>query len=118
MEPKSLKKHKGPEAEIQQALIKELRYREWFVKETHGNMYQQGFPDLYCRHLTYGERWVEVKNPVKYSFTPAQIKDFPMFTAYGAGIWILTAATQVEIDKLLRPPNWREYLLSLQMRQL
>ena len=27
--------------------------------------------------------------------------------AYGIGIWILTAATQAEYDKLFGPPNWR-----------
>lgn len=116
MEPKSLRSHKGPEAKIQEAIIRELRYREWFVKETHGNMYQMGFPDLYCRHSMYGERWVEVKNPTKYCFTPAQLKDFPMFTAHGAGIWILTSADEQEIKKLFGPPNWKEFLLKLQLR--
>jgi hypothetical protein len=32
-----------------------------------------------------------------------------VWEAFGIGIWILTAATQAEYDKLFRPPNWRAY---------
>lgn len=100
----------GPEAKIQKDIIDFLTVREWFVKETHGNMYQSGFPDLYCCHRMYGSRWVEVKNPEKYSFTPAQLETFPMFGAKGVGIWVLVAATEVEYRKLFGPANWYTYL--------
>ena len=45
----------------------------------------------------------------KYSFTRKQKIKWPIWERYGCGIWILTAATQVEYDKLFAPPNWREY---------
>ena len=85
----------------------------WFVRETHGNVYQNGFPDLFCAHLRYGTRWVEVKNPLKYAFTPAQLEAFPQFMAAGAGIWILTAANESEYAKLFKEPNWYWYLSAL-----
>ena len=80
------------------------------MKETHGNMYQSGFPDLFACHKRYGSRWIEVKNPLKYKFTPAQLQDFPMFAAHGVGVYVLTAATQLEYDKLFLPANWHTYL--------
>lgn len=107
MEPIKLKQRKGPEAKIQADLVAYLRYREWFVKETHGSIYQSGLPDIYADHYTYGARWIEVKNPVKYEFTKAQMRDFPKFNA---GIWILTAATDEEYAKLFKPANWYQYL--------
>ena len=106
----SIRVRDGPEGKIQAELIKFLRYREWFVKETVGSMYQSGFPDLYCSHSVWGARWIEVKNPLAYRFTPAQIQDFPKFCAHGAGIWVLTAATEEEYQKLNRPCNWTHYL--------
>jgi hypothetical protein len=72
-------------------------------------MFQSGFPDLFCCHKSYGIRWVEVKNPEKYSFTAAQLTDFPMFNAHGVGIWVLVAATEEEYKKLFRPQNWYQY---------
>lgn len=82
----------------------------WTVLVTHGSAYQSGFPDLYCMHPKYGSRWVEVKNPTAYQFTAAQLQTFPMFQACGVGIWVLTAATDIEIDKIFKPPNWVMFL--------
>ena len=110
MRPFKAKKKKGPEAIIQEAIIGFLRAREWFVKETHGNMYQMGFPDLYAAHYRYGARWIEVKNPDSYKFTTAQLEDFPKFTAAKVGIWILVAATESEYEKLFKAANWHHYL--------
>lgn len=76
-----------PERVIQNAIIKMLRIHEWYVMETHGNMYQQGFPDLYATHSRYRQRWIEVKNPKKYKFTPAQLECFPKLTAHVTPIW-------------------------------
>lgn len=73
-------------------------------------MYQEGFPDLYCCHFSLGTRWVEVKMPIGYVFTPAQIKTFPEFNAKGVGVWIMTAATEFEYKKLFQPQNWYTYL--------
>jgi len=110
MEPKKIAPKKGPEAKIQAAIVNMLRQREWLVKETHGNLYQSGFPDLYACHHDYRARWIEVKNPTAYRFTGAQLRDFPRFSAAGAGIWILVAATESEYQKLFGPENWFSFL--------
>jgi hypothetical protein len=101
-----------PEALIQVQLIKRLKELDWFVKVTHGNMYQSGFPDLYCAHKSFGTRWIEVKLPdMKGSrFTAAQLDTFHRMGAVGVGIWILTCSTDSEIKKLFGPPNWYMYL--------
>ena len=103
---------RGPEAIIQKAIIKMLRGYNWHVMETHGNMFQKGFPDLFaCTTLDGGTlRWIEVKNPLSYKFTPAQIENFPKMCANGCGVWIMVAATDAEYKKLFRPHNWYQYL--------
>jgi hypothetical protein len=111
MDPKKSVNHKrGPEDIIQEAIISYLRVREWFVKSTHGNMYQSGFPDLCAWHHKYGQRWIEVKNPGHYQFTAAQLRDFPLICANGGEIWIMVAATDEEYAKLFKPFNWFMYL--------
>jgi len=99
----------GPEWYIQQALIGFLTARGWHVEHTHGNLYQTGFPDLYAMHEKWGARWIDCKQPKKYTFTKAQRQKWPLWAAKGTGIWILTAASQEEYDKLFGPPNWRAY---------
>lgn len=106
------KPRQGPEAKIQANIILMLRGRGWFVKETHGNKFQWGFPDLWASHKRYGHRWIEVKNgDGAYDFTPAQLESFPLFCNNGSGVWILKAATPEEYDKLFKPPNWLLYLM-------
>ncbi len=73
-------------------------------------MYASGWPDLWAGHLKYGIRWIEIKMPKDYAFTPAQLDDFPKFSAVGVGIWVLNAATETEYEKLFKPPNWHMYL--------
>lgn len=101
---------KGPEAKIQTALIKFLLEREWYVKVLHGSVYQSGMPDLFACKRRFGSRFIEVKNPEKYAFTAAQLETFPRLMAEGVGVWVLTAATQTEYDKLFKPPQWFTYL--------
>ena len=110
MEPVKVRPKKGPEAIIQTAICKKLRQMGWVVMETHGNLYSFGLPDVYATHFDVGGRWIEVKNPLKYSFTPAQLKFFPMLSANGTPIWILTSDEDEEIKKLFRPQNWHHYL--------
>lgn len=109
--PKS--KH-GPEWYIQQAIIKMLRDKGWYVHSTHGSMFQSGFPDIFATHKDHGHRWVEVKLPEMRGskFTVAQLEHFPQLNANGSGVWILTAATDHEYRKLMDPPNWAYYLLN------
>ena len=111
MEPYNPRNHaKGPEAKIQDALIKFLRERGWFVKVMHGNMFMSGMPDLFAIKKQHGQRLIEVKQPVKFTFTPAQWLDFPRMVAEGARIWVLTAATEEEYKKLFKRPNLWVYM--------
>jgi len=101
-----------PEKKIREDLIEYLVKRGWFVKTTHGNMFQSGFPDLYATHPLYGPRWIEVKLPeMKGShFTSAQMKDFPKFQKHGSPIWVLVAATDDEYCKLFKESNFHLYV--------
>ena len=101
-----------PEGKIQDAIIKMLRSKEWFVMNMHGNLYQAGFPDLFTSHYKYGIRLIEVKRPeMKGSrFTAAQLETFPRLVAAGAGVWVLTGDSDGEYKKLFKPCNWFIYL--------
>jgi len=101
--------HEGPEHKIQRALIAFLKARGWHVEHTHGSLFQTGFPDLLVMHEKWGQRWIDCKQPKRYSFTRAQRQKWPLWEAKRTGIWILTAATQEEYDKLFQSPNWRDY---------
>ena len=109
MNPLKFRSRHGPEWKIQQAFIEFLEIRKWIVEVTNGNIYQVGFPDLFLAHQKYGTRWVDCKNPKQYTFTPAQKIKWPLWHDYGVGIWIITAATNDEYDKLFGPPNWQSY---------
>ena len=87
-----------------------MRAREWVVMETHGNVFQKGFPDLYCAHARYGARWIEVKYALAYQFTIEQRRTFPLLSSVGIGVWILTADTEEEYLKLWQPANWYQFL--------
>lgn len=113
MQSRNFRRSTGPEAKIQEALIKLLQGHGWYVMVTHGNMYQSGFPDLYATHSRYGPRWIEVKNPLAYSFTAAQLECFPKLSANGSRIWILVAATDDEYNKLFKPENWTYYMMKM-----
>lgn len=112
MNPKLAKNKRGPEAKIQDDIVSMLLNYGWFVKSTHGSMFQSGFPDLYATHTRYGARWIEVKLPNMEGskFTSAQLEDFPKLCANGAGVWVLTAATESEYKKLFSKFNWYLYL--------
>lgn len=99
----------GPEWHIQRRLKAFLKTRGWMVRQTHGNLFQVGFPDLFISHLRWGQRWIDCKVEGRYEFTKAQRREWPVWDAAGTGIWILTDATQEEYDKLFKPPNWRDY---------
>lgn len=85
-----------------------MKIRDWLVKATHGNMYQWGFPDLFCAHRRYGIRWVEVKTPSGH-FTPAQLEWFPKFQSAGVGVWVMLGTD--DYSKLFGPPNWFSFLM-------
>ncbi len=99
----------GPEFYIQRDLIEYLKARGWLVERMIGNAFQLGIPDLFCYHPKWGYRWIDVKQPGRYSFTKAQKIKWPEWETYGVGIWIVTSADQEGYNKLFAPPNWREY---------
>lgn len=100
----------GPEWHIQRDVIKFLEARGWHVERMIGNAFQTGIPDLFVAHPKWGQRWIDVKRPGNdYSFTKAQRRKWPLWEKAGIGIWILTAATQDEYDRLFQSPNWKSY---------
>jgi len=86
-----------------------LRTRGWLVERMIGNAFQTGIPDLFCWHPKWGGRWIDVKNPERYSFTQSQKIKWPLWEKFKLGVWILTDATQEEYDKLFEPPNFRDF---------
>lgn len=98
----------GKEAIIQEEICANLRQAGWFTIHLHANMYMSGFPDLFCYHLKYGLRMVEIKNPDGYSFTPAQKVEFPKMLRHNIGIWILFNVNQIPI--LYERPNLKDYM--------
>lgn len=100
----------GPEFEIQQRVIKRLEREGWFVRELYGSLFQTGLPDLLAGKKGFGQRYIEIKNPLNYKFQGSQLEVFPRFMSEGVGIWILVDDTDIEFQKLLGPPNWTEYL--------
>jgi hypothetical protein len=109
--------NEGPEAKIQKAIVEYLENRGWTVKVTHGDALLNGIPDLYCVHPEHKQRWIEVKNPENYKFTPAQLRDFPIISQC-VGIWILVEASDAEYRKLWQPPNWHKYLTTSSMKSI
>ena len=109
---KVLKLRKRPEAAIQEKVINYLKIRDWFVRPLHGDAMNYGWPDLFASHNKFGPRWIEIKLPdMKGShFTPAQLQYFPLLTAAGSGVWIMTSDSDSEYHKLFRPCNWYQYL--------
>ncbi len=89
-----------------------LRFLNWSVRATHGNLYSFGWPDLYCAHSSYGSRWVEVKDPLRTGniFTPAQLEYFYELSSKGVGVWVLTSEHDEELAKLHKSANWHLYL--------
>lgn len=100
----------GPERDIQDQIVEYLTKEGWYVKETYGSIYQHGLPDLYACHSEYRGRWIEIKAPYRTRpfFTPAQRKFFHELSSVDVGIWVIQGLH--EINKILEPPNWWQYL--------
>lgn len=103
-----------PESIIQDRWIEYLKIRDWFVRPMHGNAMNYGWPDLYCTHSRYGQRWVEVKKPglIGSAFTAAQKEWFPKMIANGSPIWILTWACDEQYKRLFGKCNYHKYTSS------
>ena len=109
MKPPKIRAAHGPEYGIQREIINFLRVRKWHVERIVGIGWQFGLPDLYIAHPQWGQRWLEVKNDGEYTFTKAQKIKFPILASFGVGIWIMTAATEEQYERLFKEPNWRDY---------
>jgi hypothetical protein len=72
-------------------------------------MYQFGIPDLWVWHPKWNFRWVDTKTPKRNSLTKRQCQKWPVWERKGIGVWIMVAATQEEYDKLMGPPNFRDF---------
>jgi hypothetical protein len=107
LEPIKLRSPHGPEWKIQKDFITFVEARHWNVERMIGNMYQFGIPDIFIAHKKHGDRWIDLKNPMSYDFTLAQIRKWPVWEAHGTKIWIITG--NFDYPKLFEPPNWREY---------
>ena len=108
----------GPEYFIQNRWVDFLENKGWLVERMVGNAFQKGIPDLYLAHKQNGQRFLDIKVYGRYSFTKAQRTKWPIWEAFGVGVWILGATSPEactkqhmieEHKKLLRSPNWREF---------
>ncbi len=110
-EPLKLKTD-GEEAIIQNAIIAELERLGWMVEVMHASALLKGIPDLFCAHWNYGHRWVEVKKPVGYKFTRAQLEKFPVFISHRSPIWIATSAVGIQ-QLLMEPSNYWHFHMNV-----
>lgn len=106
---------KGPEQKVLEAVRKMMVLHGWYVKKIHGGKYQSGLPDLYCTMKIHGcgvHRWIEIKDPKRVGepFTSAQLETFPLLSANGTPVYVLTGATQEDYEKLFKSENWWQYL--------
>ena len=106
-----------PEDLIVQQLKSYLKTRDWLTKKTHGNEFSIGWPDLYCAHKRYGQRWIECKTK-KGNLEGTQIEFFKELAAVGVGVWILTEATEEQYQLLFGSPNWIWYLPGMGIKKL
>ncbi len=92
------------------------RGMEWHVTNIHGNKFQSGMPDSFWCKAGMHDRWIEYKiiygNSI--SFTPAQMKKFPVLIAAGVWVYIICTRTPLRNDypsrqrlynKIMKEPN-------------
>ena len=103
----------GVEAKIQRDIIRYLTDRQWYCRILNGNTFQAGLTDLVAFHKKWGVKFIEVKNPAKYKFTPAQLSEFPKIISHGTPIYILTAANDKNYKRLFGPSNLWVYLAGI-----
>jgi hypothetical protein len=111
MEP--MKKRNPLEKEKENELRAFMKKLGWHTEKTHGNLFQHGWPDLYCLHPTLAggspmQRWVEVKRGGQGRLESSQVHKFSLWKKFGLGVWVLTGPE--DYGKLFLPPNWWEFL--------
>lgn len=93
---------------IRPKVIKKLKEWGYHVEKTHGSMFQQGWPDLYCIHPAFGQFWIELKIPGGRLRT-SQREKFTLWSKYKVKIWVVTS--EFEVPKIFTlPPNWFKFL--------
>lgn len=112
MKPFIPKRTRQPETDIVHAIRGWLYNMGWLTYKTHGSSQQSGFPDLYAIHPGHQARWIEVKQPLKISFTDAQRWHFPRMIKHGAKMWLLTSPM---LQVWARPPNLQSVLTRFDM---
>ena len=95
-----------------------MKTRDWLIKKTHGNEFSIGWPDLYCAHKRYGQRWIECKVPQRGYLEGSQIEFFRELAAVGVGVWIITAANEEQYNLLFGQPNWFWFLPGLGIKKI
>ena len=84
-----------------------MKARGWDIIKTHGSIYQEGLPDLYCFHSTHGVRWIETKAPGR-KLRQSQIRVCNRFGKKGIGVWVLE--DEKDYCKLFQKDNWMVYV--------
>ena len=93
----------------QEALRKYMEDRGWLVEKVHGSITMKGWPDLYCHHPVFGQRWVECKrHGKKGKLQDSQVAKFKKWAKFKIGVWVLCSPS--DYDLLFDPPNWHKFL--------
>jgi hypothetical protein len=100
---------------VGQPFTRFMEFKGWKVKKTHGNQYQEGFPDSYCYHHMFSPRWVEFKvwDGNTLSLTSSQKRCFPEMMTRQVPIFVIIhtdlRGNQSELErmykKLFTEPN-------------
>jgi len=112
--------------DLRRVLLEELEFT--LAEKTHGNLYQYGWPDLWCYHPTWyvdgpvddwsgvyrpsgRGLWLEAKVPPN-KLTLAQYDLFNRWSRAGVSIWVATPEDVPYLLELLcEPPNVEEWLV-------
>ncbi len=102
------KRPKGrPEAKGARRLVLYMEARGWVCDKLGGSKYASGWPDFWCFHPKFGERWVETKAPGG-KLRPSQIKRFTRWAKHGIKIYVLE--DEKHYQRLFgQEDNWRRY---------
>lgn len=103
-----IKKKRKLEKDHENDLRKFMRAAGWHTEKTHGSLFMEGWPDLYCIHKQHGSRWVEMKRPGDGELEASQKKKFQLWLDHGMGVWILTKVE--DYPRLFDKPNWHWWL--------
>ena len=97
------------EKDHSEELRKHMEERGWLVEKVHGSMYMQGWPDFYCFHPRFGQRWLEMKIPKDGLLETTQVRKFRKWQAFG--IVVVVATTVKDYPSVLEnKANWWRWM--------